>query len=333
MHNSRILRGALGLALVFHLALLFGCTVPSPDAATTAAQPTPTVTVEPTVVPKTPTAPTGEPSLTPSAPAEGEPSTQEGPPPAEAQEDQVAPEEARGVRITIVYDNYPYDPRLQTQWGFAALVEFDGHTVLFDTGGDGPTLLGNLAKLGIDPSGIEAVVLSHIHGDHTGGLPDLMGTGIQPVVYVPASFPSSFKDSVRLQTELVEVSEPLDILSSLHVTGEIGSAIVEQGLVVETGEGIVVITGCAHPGIARMVERAHEMVPGEIALVMGGFHLGDAGRASIGAIIADFRGMGVRQVSPTHCTGDLALQMFAEEYGDDFVQGGVGRVIIVGPEP
>jgi 7,8-dihydropterin-6-yl-methyl-4-(beta-D-ribofuranosyl)aminobenzene 5'-phosphate synthase len=333
MHNSRILKGTLSLALVFHLALLSGCTAASPAAETPAAQPPATETAEPTVITRTSAAPTGEPRLTATMPAQGEPSGQERPTPAETQEDQVAPEAPRGVHITIVYDNYAYDPRLQAQWGFSALVEFDSHTVLFDTGGDGPTLLGNLAELGIDPLRIEAVVLSHIHGDHTAGLPDLLATGVQPVVYLPASFPSSFKDSVRLQTGLVEVSEPLEILPGLHVTGEIRSGIVEQGLMVETAEGIVLITGCAHPGIVRMVERAHEIVPGEIALVMGGFHLGDASRASISAIIADFRGMGVRQVSPTHCTGDLAIQMFAEEYGDSFVQGGVGQVIIVGPEP
>jgi 7,8-dihydropterin-6-yl-methyl-4-(beta-D-ribofuranosyl)aminobenzene 5'-phosphate synthase len=331
MHNSRILRRALGLALAVHLILLFGCTATSPGAGTTAAQPIATVAVEPTVVPKTPTAPTAEPGLTTSAPTEGEPSGQDQPAPAETHEDQVAPEEARGVRITIVYDNLAYDPRLQTEWGFAALVEFNSHTILFDTGGDGPTLLGNLAELGIDLQTIEAVVLSHSHGDHMAGLPDLLGTGIRPVVYVPASFASSFKDSVRLQTELVEVSEPLEILPGLHVTGEIRSGIVEQGLVVETGEGIVLVTGCAHPGIVRMVQQAHEMVPGEIALVMGGFHLGDAGRASIRDILADFRQMGVRQVSPTHCTGDTAIEMFTEEYGDDFIQGGAGQLIIVGP--
>jgi len=212
-------------------------------------------------------------------------------------------------------------------------VERDGHTLLFDTGGDGPTLLGNLAGLGVDLQRIEAVVLSHSHGDHTAGLPDLLGTGIRPPVYVPASFPSSFKDGVRRQTELIEVSEPLEVLPGLHVTGEIRSGIVEQGLIVETAEGMILITGCAHPGIVRMVARAHEIVPGEIALVMGGFHLGDTGRPAVRAIIADFRQMGVRQASPTHCTGDPAIEMFAEEYGDAYIRGGAGQVTLIGPEP
>jgi 7,8-dihydropterin-6-yl-methyl-4-(beta-D-ribofuranosyl)aminobenzene 5'-phosphate synthase len=333
MHNSRILRAVLGLALALHLSLLSGCASTSPGAGTAVARPTAAEMAAPTVVAWTPGAPTEEPGPTPSTPAAVQTSAQDGPTPSGTPEDQVSPEETGGVRITIVYDNYAHDPRLQTAWGFAALVERGNHTLLFDTGGDGPTLLGNLAILDIDLQRIEAVVLSHSHGDHTAGLPDLLRTGIRPIVYVPASFPSSFKDSVRRQTELVEVSEPLEVLPGLHVTGEIHSGIVEQGLVVETGEGTVVITGCAHPGIVRMVSRAREIVPSPIALVMGGFHLGDAGRASIREIIAEFREMGVRQVSPTHCTGDLAIEMFAQEYGDAFIQGGAGQVITVGPEP
>jgi 7,8-dihydropterin-6-yl-methyl-4-(beta-D-ribofuranosyl)aminobenzene 5'-phosphate synthase len=322
MHSSRVLREALGLALALYLILLSGCAPAHPGAETPADQPTATVRVEPTITPRVT-----------ATPAEGESASRDQPPPAETQEDRIIPEETIGARITIVYDNLPYDRRLQTAWGFAALVERDGHTLLFDTGGDGPTLLGNLAKLDIDLQPIEAVVLSHSHGDHTGGLPDLLGTGIRPTVYVPESFSSSFKDSVRLHTELVEVSEPLEVLPGLHVTGEIRSGIVEQGLLVETGEGIVLITGCAHPGIVRMARRANEIVPGEVALVMGGFHLGNADHASIRDIIADFRQIGVRQVMPSHCTGDTAIEMFAEEYDDAFIQGGVGQVITVGSAP
>jgi 7,8-dihydropterin-6-yl-methyl-4-(beta-D-ribofuranosyl)aminobenzene 5'-phosphate synthase len=234
------------------------------------------------------------------------------------------------VTLTIVYDNNVYDPALQTDWGFACVVETGEATVLFDTGGKGSILLGNMAELGLDPQTIDAVVLSHIHADHTGGLKGLLDAGVRPVVYAPAAFPASFRDDVRAVTRLVEVTGPMEILPGIHTTGEVGSSIVEQALVVEAGAGLVVVTGCAHPGIVEMVRHAKQAVAGEVKLVLGGFHLRDAGRARIEAIIADLRDLGVQQVAPSHCTGDRARQMFAEAYGDGCTLPGVGQVFIVG---
>jgi 7,8-dihydropterin-6-yl-methyl-4-(beta-D-ribofuranosyl)aminobenzene 5'-phosphate synthase len=109
-------------------------------------------------------------------------------------EDEVdMPGRSDSLRITIVYDNRELAPSLGTSWGFAAVVELRGHTVLFDTGADAPTLLGNMRALGIDPRSIEAVVLSHAHGDHTGGLQGLLETGIRPTVYLHTFFPQAFR--------------------------------------------------------------------------------------------------------------------------------------------
>lgn len=236
------------------------------------------------------------------------------------------------MTFTIVYDNNAYDERLQTNWGFACLVEVGGKTVLFDTGGDSPTLLGNMAKLDLDPREIDAVVLSHAHGDHTGGLAGLLDTGVSPTVYAPTAFSASFKDGVRAHTELVEVTGPMEIFPGVHTTGELGSGIIEQALAVETGAGLVVVTGCAHPGVVEMVRRAQESVGGEVYLVMGGFHLGSASRRRIEAIIADFRDLGVQNSAPCHCTGDAARRMFADSFGENYIPAGVGRVITIGPK-
>ena len=78
------------------------------------------------------------------------------------------------LKITVVYNNYPYKEDLETGWGFSCLVEGADKTILFDTGGDGAVLLGNMDKLRIDPAVVDVVVLSHIHGDHTGGLEDFL---------------------------------------------------------------------------------------------------------------------------------------------------------------
>jgi len=229
------------------------------------------------------------------------------------------------VTLTVVYDNNPFDPRFRTAWGFACWVETPDGVVLFDTGGDGPTLLNNLAEGGMDPRAVDAVVLSHIHGDHTGGLTALLDAGARPTVYVPASFPPSFKESIRVRTALVEVTGPTEILPGVHTTGEVDSGgIVEQALVVETAEGLAVVTGCAHPGVVEMVRRARQVGRGEVALVVGGFHLSGADRGRIAEVISGLRALGVRRVAPCHCTGDLARRMFAEAFGDAFLPAGAG---------
>jgi 7,8-dihydropterin-6-yl-methyl-4-(beta-D-ribofuranosyl)aminobenzene 5'-phosphate synthase len=238
-------------------------------------------------------------------------------------------ERSTAMKITTIYDNKTLDPNLASAWGFACLVSDD---LLFDTGGDARRLLSNMEKMGIDPAGIKTVVLSHAHGDHTGGLGGLLNTGARPAVYVPRSFPRGIKADVRAITKLVEVEGPVEIRPGIHTTGEVGSRLVEQALAVETASGTVVVTGCAHPGIVELVRRAKESVGGEVALVLGGFHLGSTRRRKVERIIADFRDLGVRQVAPCHCTGDRAIRAFAEEYGDDFVKVGAGLVLTVGSE-
>jgi 7,8-dihydropterin-6-yl-methyl-4-(beta-D-ribofuranosyl)aminobenzene 5'-phosphate synthase len=237
-------------------------------------------------------------------------------------------EEVKPMTLTIVYDNNAYDPRLQTDWGFACLIEWGDTTLLFDTGGDGDLLLSNMTKLNLDPSEVDIVVLSHIHGDHTGGLNHLLATGVRPLVYVPRAFPDDFKAQIRLQTELVEVDQAMEISAGVYTTGEMGSGIIEQALVLKTSKGLVVVTGCAHPGVAEMVRQAKEVGGDEVYLVLGGFHLGQTSKAEIGQIIATFRQLGVQKVAPCHCTGDKAIGYFREAYEKDFIECGVGMVLV-----
>lgn len=256
--------------------------------------------------------------------------------------------------ITVVYDNNAYDPRLQTSWGFGCLIERGETTILFDTGGDGALLLSNMAALDLDPRDVDVIVLSHIHGDHIGGLDSLLATGAQPMVYVPRSFPADFKAQVRAHTDLMvehlhlipehfeiervdqrgtsvqEVHKAVEITDGVYTTGEMGTRIVEQALVLSTARGLVVVTGCAHPGVAEMVRRAKEVGGDEVYLVLGGFHLGGTSEARVKEIIADFRRLGVQKVAPCHCTGDKAIGLFREAYGEDFIQNGVGKILVVG---
>jgi 7,8-dihydropterin-6-yl-methyl-4-(beta-D-ribofuranosyl)aminobenzene 5'-phosphate synthase len=184
--------------------------------------------------------------------------------------------------------------------------------------------LNNLEALGLDPRTIDVVLVSHAHGDHTGGLDAVLAAGGAPTVYVPASFSRSFKQGVRGRTELVEVTDGVTVAPGIRSTGEVGASMVEQALVVDTADGPVVVTGCAHPGVVEMVRRVEVERDEGIALVVGGFHLGGAGRARIEGIIADLQSLGVKWVAPCHCTGDQARRMFSEAFDDACITAGVG---------
>jgi len=231
------------------------------------------------------------------------------------------------ITLTILYDNNPHDERLRTAWGFACLVQRGDLTLLFDTGGDAPTLLSNMATLGLDPADIDLVALSHVHGDHVGGLDGLLALNKELSVYLPSSFPDEFRERVKARARVVDVRAPMEIAEGIYTTGEMGDSIREQALALRTAQGLVVLTGCAHPGIDRIVERAKEITGSEIYLVMGGFHLSGTSSQRIGEIIAAFRQWGVKQVAPCHCSGDLARRLFREAYGEACVLAGVGQVL------
>ncbi|MGB5746876.1 MAG: MBL fold metallo-hydrolase [Desulfobacterales bacterium] len=231
-------------------------------------------------------------------------------------------------RITVVYDNNPYKEGLTTSWGFACAIKGAEKTILFDTGGDSAVLLKNMQQLGMDPKEIDIVVLSHFHGDHVGGLNGFLQKNVNVTVYLPATFPPEFKESMkRAGINTVEVNEPARICKGVYSTGVLGSMIKEQALMISTGRGLIVITGCAHPGIVHILQAAKEIIEDKILLVMGGFHLGAMDKAQLKEIIGNFRKLGVERAGPCHCSGDLARRMFKEEYGKDFFDVGVGRLI------
>lgn len=235
------------------------------------------------------------------------------------------------ITMTILYDNNPYDHRLKTAWGFSCLIEFGGKTVLFDTGGDGGILLHKMKVLNKAPEAIDIVVLSHSHGDHTGGLGGLLRGKSNSKIYIPESFPEDFDRAMKdYRATVVRVNAPIEICQGFVSTGEMGHGIKEQSLIVNTQNGTVLVTGCAHPGILEIIEKAKAIAREDIYMVIGGWHLFSMGEREIKGIIDSFLRMGIQKVAPCHCTGDLAMAMFKKTYGRNFIQAGVGRVIQAG---
>jgi 7,8-dihydropterin-6-yl-methyl-4-(beta-D-ribofuranosyl)aminobenzene 5'-phosphate synthase len=238
--------------------------------------------------------------------------------------------EARPLRITVIYNNVPHGVGMKTAWGFAALIETGSATVLFDTGGDGAMLLANMKRVGVEPGRVSAVVLSHIHADHTGGLDDLLAQAPTVTVYVPRSFPASFVRAVEGRGASVErVGGPQRLFANLYSTGEMGDGPKEQALIIETPAGLVVVTGCAHPGIVAVAAAARRQRGNDIYLLMGGFHLGGYGTAEVAETVRALAELGVRKVAPSHCTGEEAIALFRSAWGSDFIEGGCGAVIEV----
>ena len=246
---------------------------------------------------------------------------------------QSRPAEDDMLHITILYDNYAAVADVETDWGFAALIEYGAEKILFDAGTQGRILLANAAALAVDLSHIDTVVFSHEHGDHTGGQADFyaaLADGVSPVTWVIPSFPEAIKQRAAAAGRVEECATFTEIVPGIFSTGEIRGPVNEQALVVQLPAGIVVITGCAHPGIDGIVERARDHFGSDVLHVIGGFHLGGVSDARVGRIIDAFRRLGVARVTPTHCTGDRAIELFREAYGEDYLPGGIGRVIEIG---
>jgi 7,8-dihydropterin-6-yl-methyl-4-(beta-D-ribofuranosyl)aminobenzene 5'-phosphate synthase len=235
------------------------------------------------------------------------------------------------VTLTSVFNNVPSSDGLKTGFGYACLIEGLEKTVLFDTGADGDRLLFNMRRLGKKPEDVAIVVLSHIHHDHVGGLEAFLALNPHVTAYVPGSFPSSVTEFIRThQAGLVAVIGPIRIAPAVFTTGEMGDSIREQALVVETARGLVLITGCAHPGVVNMARRAKELYKQPLYCVMGGFHLSGASDATILQIVEEMKSLGVKTVAPSHCTGGRAHALFKAAWGADFLDGGLGAVVEIG---
>ena len=212
------------------------------------------------------------------------------------------------LKITIIYDNTTIRDDLEPDWGFAAYIETDDHTLLFDAGSDGDILLENMKKMALEPENVDMVFISHHHFDHTGGLAAFLHENPAVDVFVPASL-----RGVRRARSITHIEKAGTLGKGLYSTGELNG--IEQSLMIDTPHGLVVIAGCSHPGLDKIINKAKEF--GNIHLLLGGFHGFDEF-----TVLAD-----VDLVCPTHCT--KYINKIKKLYPDKYIPGGAGQIITI----
>jgi len=236
----------------------------------------------------------------------------------------------RSLRFTIFYDNYLHKEGTKPDWRFSCLIEGTEKTILFDTGTQPQILMHNVDALGVDLKKVDQIIISHDHGDHTGGLSAVLEKNPEVTVFFPISSPPEFGRRVEsYKAEARTVDESIQICRDVYLTGEMGDEIKEQSLIIDTPEGLIVVTGCSHPGIVTILKRARDIRDKPIRLVFGGFHLGRKSDAEMQEIIAAFQSLKVEKCGATHCTGDTQIAMFKEAFGENYVPMGTGRIIEV----
>ena len=272
---------------------------------------------------------------------------------------------AGAARITVLYDAFGAPSAMRKDWGYAALIEVGGRRILFDTGDNSDILAANVAAAGEDLTNLDFVVVSHRHGDHMAGLRHVLSVNPRVKVYAPSenfgvfgfSLPGTFyrRDpslppeqryydgappdlmtfgsawqgaNVELVTETTEIAPGVHLIalvSDKSPTLELR----ELALAVETPNGLVVVVGCSHPGIERILESA-AAIDDRIHLLAGGLHLVVTEDPEIERLTAVLRdGFHVAYVAPGHCTGEPAFAALREAFADRYLYAGLGRVITV----
>jgi len=269
-------------------------------------------------------------------------------------------------QITILYDAFGTDPSMTKDWGFSALVEVAGKRILFDAGDDADIFAANVKAKGVDLKTLDFVVLSHRHSDHMAGLNHVLSVNPTVKIYAPkegfgiygSSLPSSFyrKDEtlppemryyggappqimkfgaawhganfelIDKTTEIAPGITLIALVSEVPGTRELK----ELSLAVNTAEGLILVVGCSHPGIEKIVEAAAAINP-RISLIAGGFHLVTAPDEVIAKAVTALKDtFKVESIAPGHCTGEPTFSALKKAFGDRYFYAGLGTTLPLG---
>lgn len=262
--------------------------------------------------------------------------------------------------ITILHDSFGEDGRFEKNWGFSALIEHDGRRILFDTGNDGAVFRRNVEALGTDLAGVDFAVISHRHGDHTSGLAYFLSKAPRAPVWVPketygvfgSALPGTFYPRcptlpTRMRywdgfpPELIRHGTPWPDADFRHVeaTREIVPGVTalhtvssvpgtmempELTLSLATAEGQVIVAGCSHPGIEKILGGAQTDTIA-VACIFGGLHWVLSPEDEVERLAHSLRERWcVKRVAPGHCTGEPGFAALQRVYGSDYVYAGLG---------
>ena len=228
--------------------------------------------------------------------------------------------------MKIVFDNYSNCESCKSLWGFSLYLE--KYKLLFDTGSNGRVLLHNIKELNINISEIEYIFITHSHWDHIGGLDSVLELNNTITLFAPSSLPIHLLQDLKTLTKEVILCDekPKKLFSNLYTTGLLGKRMKEQSLIIDDENNSTVISGCGHYGIKKIVEKSRHIISRNIKTAIGGFHMYDKNEEDILISIKELKSIGVKQVVPTHCSGDLAIQLYQEHFKDYYIKGGVGEI-------
>lgn len=272
----------------------------------------------------------------------------------------VIAQEAR--RVTILYDAFGPSSTLVKDWGFAAFVEYGEKRILFDTGNNAKIFEHNAKHLGIDLARLDAVVISHRHGDHTSGLTHLLEVNSEVKIYVPqegaffkSRLPAGFlkphpglpqdlryyegkqperwvsgspweKGNFEIVAKTTEIFPGFYVLTT-HSQKPGTLEMNEVSLAIRTPRGLAVIVGCSHPGVEKILEEAAK-IDSRIYTVTGDFHLVLTSQEEVQRT-ADvlYNALKIERVAPGHCTSELGFAVFLDRFKERFDRAGLGTVI------
>ncbi|MFA5144077.1 MAG: MBL fold metallo-hydrolase [Candidatus Omnitrophota bacterium] len=234
------------------------------------------------------------------------------------------------MRITILAEGSTKWQRFIKYWGLSILINDD---ILFDTFGKPVYVLKQLKRFNIDLNKIRHIAISHDDWDHVTGLWKILEQNKNVTVYICPHFKQEIKDKIKWYgAHLVEVKGVANIRDNIYLSGELTGSrgncdIPEQYLAIKTAKGLVILTGCAHPGIIEIIQHAKTSFNLNVCLVIGGFHLKDHTPKAARDIISKLKMLGVSQVIPFHCTGRIAQELFDKEFKRDCIIPSEGQTI------
>jgi 7,8-dihydropterin-6-yl-methyl-4-(beta-D-ribofuranosyl)aminobenzene 5'-phosphate synthase len=273
-------------------------------------------------------------------------------------------------RITTLYDAFGKTTKMQKDWGFSAFIEYRGKRILLDTGNNAEIFANNVKAKGIDLTRLDFVVITHRHGDHTSGLSYLTSVNPDVTIFVPkenfgvfgGALPGSFyrrneslpadmryfdgkaPDSVRSgspwpNAKFSWVTKTMEVAPGFHLILLKGSwgvdlDVMEVSLAIDTPEGIVLVVGCSHPTLEKIVAAAGEAIPQKpIHLIVGGTHLLPATDEEITRVSTALHDTWkVQWIAPAHCTGEPAFAILRKSFGDRYLYAGLGTTLVAGPK-